>query len=266
MQADISKIAARVKLCSLNTGAWRATRLHRDETAKVNAAHHTTDAAKVHVRLTDSAALHGINKLHAAAYDAHRKLTLPTIQDGLRLIPAGREFQHSETMREFAEEHARLKVQFLAEYADEKRTAPIRLNGLYDARHWPDVSTIADKFTFSTRYLACPSDGSWAEWISESARAADEELRERLTEALQRVKDRCAAVDGKLYQTVFSNLRELIDLVPDMNFSDVPVYAQAITMAKDLATLDADTIRDSKTARKDAAQRANSILATLGAQ
>lgn len=262
----IAGIAARIKLCTLTTGAWRATRLHKKETEKVNHDHGTKDAAKVHVRLTDSPALHSLNKLHAAAYDAHRKITLPSAQDGFRLIPAGRELEHSALMQDFAIEHASLKASFLKEYEAEKATAPVRLNGLFDARHWPAVSLIADKFTFSTRYLACPADGTWAEWIAESARAAEDELRERLTEALDRVVANCGKDKGKIYDTMFTGLAELIGLVPDFNLTDDPeIYAAAIA-AKELAALDADTIRESKTTRKQAAQKASQILAAMGAQ
>lgn len=262
----IAGIAARVKLCTLNTGAWRATRLHRAETQKVNNDHGTGDAAKVHVTLTNSAALHELNKLHSAAYDAHRKITLPTVQDGLRMLPAGREFQHSDTMREFADKHGALKAKFLTEYEQEKATAPARLNGLFDPKHWPHVAVIADKFSFRTRYLACPTDGDWAGWLEESARAAEDELRERLAECLKRIVERVGNVDGKLYDTVFSNLAEVVALVPDMNFADDVAIYDASIAAKELATLSADTIRDSKTARKDAAKKASAILAAMGAQ
>ncbi len=261
----IEAIAARVKLCVLSTGAWRATRLHREETKTVNAAHHTTDAAKVHVKLTSSPALHALNKLHAAAYDAHKTLTLPTIQDGFRIIPAGREFEHSAKMQAFASEHTKLRDQFVAEYDADKATAPARLNGLYDPAHWPHVSTVAARFTFETRYLTCPTVNGWGDWIIESARAAEDELRERLTEALTRVASRCAS-DGKLYDSVFTNLREVIELVPDLNINDAPELTAAANLAKEIAGLEADTIRDSKSARKSAAQKASSILAVMGAQ
>jgi len=266
MQADITKIASRIKLTALNTGAWRATRLNRKETDKVNADHHTGDAAKVHVRLTNSETLRAINCLTAEAYDAHRKLTLPAAQDGFRLLPVGREFEHSAKMQEFGAKHRALVAKFLGEYDDEKRTAPVRLNGLYDARQWPDRSVIGGKFLFTSRYMACPTDGSWADWITESARAAEDELRERLTDCLQRIAENCAKEKPKIYDSLFSNLAELLPLVPDFNFGESVAVAQAAQQAAELAKLDADMIRESKSARRDAANRATSILAALGAQ
>lgn len=266
MQTEISKIAQRIKLAALNTGAWRATRLNRKETDKVNADHGTGDAAKVHVRLTNSETLHAINVLAAEAYGEHRKLTLPAAQDGFRLLPVGREFEHSAKMAELGAKHRALVAKFLGEYDAEKATAPARLNGLYDARQWPDRSVIGKKFLFNSRYLSCPTDGSWAEWITESARAAEDELRERLTDCLQRIAENCAKEKPKIYDTLFGNLGELLALVPDFNFGDSVAVTRAAQEAATLAKLDADTIRESKSARRDAAQRATSILAALGAQ
>lgn len=260
---QVGEIAARVKLCALSTGAWRATRLHRGETAKVNTDHGTTNAAKVHVHLCNSAALSELGKLHAAAYDEHKKLTLPSIMDGFRLLPAGRELEHSQAMQKNATKHNTLKAQFVAEYDAEKLTAPARLNGLFDPAHWPAVETVAAKFSFATRYLPCPTDGAWGDWIAESARAAEDELRDRLTDALQRVAERCGS-DGKLYESVFSNLAEVIALVPDLNITNAPELTAAANVAKELAGLSADTIKDSKTARKNAAQKAADILAAMG--
>ncbi len=103
MTIDKVDVAARMKLATLNTGSWRGTRLHKPETREENARHGSVDRAKVLVRITDSEALHRIAKLDAAAYAEHKRLTLPTVQDGIRLIPAGRELEHAAVMAKFAD-------------------------------------------------------------------------------------------------------------------------------------------------------------------
>lgn len=256
-------VAARTKLAVLNTGAWRATRLHRGETRAQNRLHGTGDKAKVTVRITDHPALHELNKLHAAAYAAHKRITLPTVQDGMRLVPAGRELEHSSVMQKFADEHNRLVAEFLADYDAEREAAPAKLNGLYDPSMWPTRAEVARKFSFGTRYLATPSEGEWGDWLVESASAAEAELRERLTEALERVRDRCKS-DGRLYATVFDSIRELAELVPDLDFSADQKYAPVVKAMKPLTELHADLLRDDETGREKAAKRAASILSVLG--
>ena len=46
--------------------------------------------------------------------------------------------------------------------------APVRMNGLYVASHWPTREALEGKFSFATSYLPCPVEGAWGEWISES--------------------------------------------------------------------------------------------------
>lgn len=257
---DLKDVAARTKLAVLNTGAWRAVKHHKAETAAENA-RHGTDAARVLVRVSNHPALSKILKLDAAAYQDHKRLTLPSVQDGMRLLPVGREFEHAERMREHADARAALVRDFMADYDTERAAAPVRLNGLYDASMWPPHEVVESKFVFRTRYLATPTDGTWADWLSASTEAAESELRDRLTEALTRVRDRCSA-DGKLYASVFDSIRDLTALVPDLDLTGG--YAPMVEALKPLARVHADSIRDDEVARKETAKTADSILSVLG--
>jgi hypothetical protein len=253
-------VAARLKVAVVNTGRWQATRQHKQETRAVNDAHNTK-AAKVLVRVSDHEALKELQSLHAEIYQAHRRLTLPSAQDGMRLLPAGREFEHAETMRKFGDRHNALVAAFLADYEDERRSAPQRLNGLYEASMWPSLAEMEGKFKFQTRYLPCPVDGAWGEWVEASAEEAEKELRARLAEALGRVRDRCKS-DSRLYASVFDSIRDLTNLVPDLDFSGA--YAPVIKAMEPLAAIHAEDVRDDKRARTKLAKQADSILSVLG--
>lgn len=260
---DINHIAQRTKIAVLKTGAWRATRLNKGESQKVNEEHHTDKAAKVSVKLTNHPALEALRKVHEEAYKSHCKLTLPSVQDGMRMLPVGREFEHSEKMNVFSGKHNEATSWFLGDYDIERESAPARLNGLYVASQWPVREKLAEKFSFSVRYLTAPMDGPWKEWLKESAQAAEDELRDMLRAAIQHVHDRCKA-DGKLYQSVFGKLSDLCALVPDLNLRDAPDIAAAAVAARQFAGANAEGIRDSKAVRNDIAQRAAAILAAFG--
>jgi hypothetical protein len=258
----ITDVAARTKVCTLSLSAWRATRVHKPETKAENA-RHGTNAARVSVRLCEHQALTDLQALHYAAYTLHRRLTLPTVQDGMRLLPVGRELEHASEMAKFRAEHDRLTSTFLADYPAEVSAASFRLNGLHDESMWPAVDKIAGKFGFSTKYLATPTEGAWCEWLEESVRAADSELRERLTEALERVRDRCAG-DGPLHATVFSALSDLIALAPDLDLACSPEIQATIASAGPLANMTADEARKDKALRAQAAAQAERMLSVLG--
>lgn len=259
---DVCEIAKRYKITTLNTAAWRATRLHKQETKEENERHGTGDAAKVLLRLTNHEALQAIYKLHARAHHEHRRLTVPSVQDGMRLVPAGREFNHSNVMAEYAERTEKLIEAFITDYPSERAAAKMRLNGLWDESMWPDEDHIREKFGFWVRYLACPTDGEWKEWLDESARAADLEVRERIEESLRRVAERCGNLEGRLFRSVFTNLRELVDLVPDLDVFGK--YKDVVKEARELANYDAEEVKDDADTRKEISKRAEELLGIFG--
>ena len=259
---NIEDVAARTKLGVLNTGAPRFTRLNKSETVKTNIAHGSGNAAKVTVKQTDHPALTALSKLHQHAYQVHRHYTLPTDTPGMRMIPAGRELEHAEEMRKLKDQHNQFVREFLADYESEREKAKVRLNGLFDPTVWPsDKGQVEAKFKFETRYLPTPTDGTWGSWLEASIESAEAELRERLTDALKRVKERCKS-DGKLYASVFDDIRELTSLVPDLDFGDV--YTPVVEAMAPLAAVHAEDIRDNPKARTQVAKQAANILSVLG--
>jgi len=263
---DIKEVAARMKLATLTTGAPRFRRLHKTETKAVNQKHGTGEAAKVSVLQCSHPALTEINAIQGAARLEHYRLTLPSVQDGLRLLAVGKEFEHAEKMSEAAIKQ-RVKVDQLA--ADgcfvggaQFDTDRVRLNGLFEERAWPvDASEMRRAFVFQTRYLGVPTDGAWSEWLEESSRAADAEVRDRLENALKHVAERCSS-DGRLFQSIFTNLQDLLDLVPSFDVSGR--YEAIVKAAKEVASFNAESIRDNKKTRTKIAERASEIGAMFG--
>lgn len=260
--ANIESIASRIMLCTVNTSAWRATKFHKRETQDVQE-RHNSKAPKVLVTICEHKALTEIAKLDSAIYHAHRGLTLPSCQDGMRMLPASRQIEHSNKMREFADQRRAFVAQFVGDYDAIKAAAPVKLNGLFDESMWPSRKVVESKFGFASRYLACPTEGSWGEWLEESARTADEALRDQLREALERVRDRCKG-DGKLFSSVFGNLAELVAMVPDLNLSDSRVIEEVADLAKPIGQIDAETVREDGKARAQIASQASRILTMLG--
>ena len=258
-----ANLAQRIKLVTMNTGAWRAQKLNRKESADVNCRNGTADAAKVIVRLTDHPALTAIYKLHSEAYSEHRRMTLPSVQDGIRVVPCGKEIEHAKVMADFAQKHAVLLGEFMADYDQIRQEAPVKLNGLFDGRQWPAAETVASKFSFETRYLPCPSDGAWGEWLDESAQAGQAELRDRLVTAARHLADVLKS-DGKLFQSALDNLRDVCDLAGQgFNLLDDPIIADAARQLRAPACQAAASLRDAKTVRQSTAETVNTILTTL---
>ena len=164
--------------------------------------------AKVPVHVCDHRSLGELTKLHSEAHAYHVSVTHASVDDAIRLLPMCREMEHAAKMADFRRGHDSIVANFLGDFPG-RAAAPIRLNGLYDASAWPSLESIASKFRFETSYRPCPTDGAWEDWLNVSVQAAQLELTERLEEAIKRVAERCAS-DGKLYETVFTNLGDLL--------------------------------------------------------
>ena len=66
-----------------------------------------------------------------------------------------------------------------------------------------------------------------------------------------------------LPDSMIDNLKELLDLVPDLNITADPVIAQVSEQAKDLI-VSPDILRDNDKARKANAEKAKMILGAFG--
>ena len=254
-----SRLSAKAVIATLNVGAWRTVKRHAAETAAENARHGLRDEARVDVKICAHPALEAIAQLHAEARSEHYRLSLPAADKGLRLLPAARQFEHAAIMQDFAARISALVQTFLADYDAVRADAPKRLNGLYIASQWPSHDIVAAKFTFATRYLPVPDVGQWAEWMAEAAGAAQDELRERLADAVLKVATKLKDPKAIFRDTLVSNLAELLSLVPDLNLADDPSIAALAKQAGELVEHDAATLRDDPFARADIAQKANNL-------
>jgi hypothetical protein len=255
----IHDVARRTLLTTLELGAWRPVRLHHGETRAENERHQTT-AAKVLVRISDHPALARIAKIQAAAYRDHRQMTLPTIMDGFRLVPVARELEHSEAMRAYKIELDAQVREFIDAYDDEKARAPERLNGLYDPAMWLEKNEVEKRFRLHVEYLPCPTDGAWANWLAESVRAAESELRERLTECVQSIITGC---NGNLHASAFDKLARLLDVLPDLNFANDAAIANMASQLRPIAAIDPETLRHSKPHRDKTAEIVGRMLSNF---
>lgn len=262
-QSLVTRIAARSKLVTLTMKSFSATKKNPQATREVNEQHGTGDAAKVSVKFCNHAALADLRKVHSDTRSAHDEMTLPTVARGMRFVPLAKELEHAAKLADFRRQHDTLVAQFLADYDSEKAKAPLRLNGLFDERCWPEREKVADCFGFQLQYLPCPTEGEWADWITASAAVAQQELTEQLETAIKRVAERCAS-DGKLYDTVFSNLRDILALAPDLNLAADPRIAAIIAQAKAIGDNDADTCRRYPHKRRQAAEQADKLAQMFG--
>jgi hypothetical protein len=252
-----ARLSSKAVIVQLSISAWRVGKKNADETRAVNAKHGVKNKARVSVDICDHPALVEIYRLQTAARAEHYRLTLPVADKGLRLLPVARQMEHARVMGDLRSEiDARLR-EFAAAYPAERAAAPARLNGLYVEGQWPATADeVAAKFGFTLRCLPVPDSGQWSEWMTEAAVAAQENLLERLKDAISHVAERLTKPDAIFRDSLTANLAELLALVPDLNLRDDPKIAAIADKARELLAHDADTLREDPIARADVAATA----------
>ena len=252
-------LQSRAVIALFETGQWRTIKRHKAETQAENARHGLRDEARVDVKICDHPALVALQSILSEARAEHYRLSLPAGEKGLRLLPGTRQLEHIRTMGELADKFNSLVSEFVAAYEDVKATAPARLNGLYVASQWPDVDTVRESFRFRTRYLPVPAMGQWDEWLAEASQEATTELRERFATAIRAVAVKLVEKNPIFRDSLMGNLKDLLDLAPDLNLRDDPEISGLVQAAKGLVVHDADTLREDESARKEVADRAEAI-------
>lgn len=256
-------LASKAMLVVLRSSAWRPTKLHRDETRRENERHGLDNRALVSLRLVNSAALTNHARAIALARAEHYSLTLPTGDEGWRLVPLARMLTHSERMQSHGAKVRALADQFLAEYPALRAAAKSELGALYREEFFPSPEDIAQCFSFATQYLSVPSDSLWSQWSSEAVKQAEAELRDRVRDALQRVVERLKP--GEVFRdSLVENLRDLCAIVGDLNLSGAAdISAAAARIGAELAPLSPERLRTKCASREQARNIASNILATL---
>lgn len=252
-------LAAKAVITTLNVGCWRTRKLHAGETKAENARHGLTNEARVDIQICEHPSLQAIADLHSEARLEHYRLTLPSSDDGLRLLPGARQFEHSDRMREFADRIEAHKVAFLRDYPALAASAPAKLKGLYEAKHWPTVDAVRAKFYFRTRYLPVPTSNQWSAWVEEAATEATAALKERFAEAVRRMAQSLSDPKKRFHGTLVTNVTDLLAIAPDLNLADDPEIARLVAQAKSLVEFDADTLREDPIARANVAEKAAGI-------
>ena len=263
MNSIAESIASRIKICILQQSFWNSKRQHKTESREENSRHGLDRDAEVYVRLTKHESLTKAAAVKGQIYASHRKLTLPSPVDGMRIVPIGREFEHAQIISDLRETFKYHVNSFLEDYDNVVMAAEKRLNGLFDSTMFPPKELMKDKFCNNVTYMETPTNGSWTEFVEETAKLGQLELRDRIVGAARKLIEVCNS-DGKLYSSVLENLGEICEMAGDFNLMEDPIIAKAAKELKPIAMdFPAEILRENKALRRETSARAQQILSVL---
>lgn len=260
-------LAERIKLVSLSQGSWGVNKLNKPESLAVKAKHNLSAEINplVHVPIVVDEKLDTLKTLKGQIYTQHRLMTLPSIQEGQRILPVGKELEHSNMIRDFRPKWDDAVEAFGDVYQRLADEAPLKYGGLYDSRHWLPKSVILSKFRLTVHYLPCSTEGAWGDWLEQTAEIATAEYRQRIVDKARHLVDKCRDSDGRIFRACIDNLQEICGEEKNFNLANDPIIKEGISKFNELAAgLSVEALRENTTLREDTAKRAEEILGLFG--
>ena len=256
-------------LVSLRITAWSG-RLYDREASNHVAAHHdaAASAGRYNKRLLPKAAFAALTATVSACRSTHYEQSLPWDDKGARLLTVANYERYTELMESLCERMVRERARFIEDYDDNVDQARLDLGRLFRIDDYPSKEALQGKFSVRYRITPVPdADHFMAQLaahdtdrvkrdiesqVEEKLHDAVGDLYRRLGEAVERVSERLqTGEDGKplvFRDSMISNIRELVDVVPRLNIFGDHRLAQLCQQVKDrIASADPDTLRPSAT-------------------
>ena len=256
-------------LVGLHITAWSG-RLYDREASDHVAVHHdaSTSAGRYNKRLLPKSALAPLNAVMSEARTRHYANTLPWDDKGSRLLTVANYERYTEIMDGLRERVVRQRARFIEDYDHYVKQARIDLGKLFRIKEYPSKDDLRDRFSISYRITSVPDADHFIaklasddtervrrdieRHIEEQLHSAVDDLYRRLAEAVERVSERLDEDEnGKALvfrDTMISNIRDLVDVVPRLNIFGDQRLAHLCEQVKDrIAGVEPDSIRPSKT-------------------
>lgn len=270
-------------LVELNISTWTARKLDKRVSQEIDIDKGTKTRAGNYNKnlMAGTEMLEAIVRYAANARAWHNKQTLPWSDSGARLLPMANFVEYKGQLGTLETNYNTLVDRFITAYPDLVSAAAFTLGTLFDREDYPVVEKVRGKFDFRYFFSPVPVAGDFRVDTHEAAlrelhmqyeneferrlQGAMKEAWSRLYECLDHMKDRLTD-DGekpKIFRdSLISNARELIEILPKLNITKDPKLEQArVELAQALAGIDdAKELRDNKTVRQDVRARVDEIL------
>jgi len=275
-------ILGRAILVNVCIGLWTARKHDAKVTERVNTEMaKNRKAGRYHKRLFGGDAASHSHLVQAAQVTRtkHYAQTLPWEDSGWRLLPTENYLEYTKAMRAAKVQFEEALEVFLRDYPKLVRQAEERLGQMYKRDDYPSTSEVRGKFHFDIQFGPLPAGDDFRVTLPQKEMAAmgrgvEDRVTQAVTNAMSdawaRLGDavtdlRSRLHDGKyLRETMVTRIGEVADVLGRLNLTkDAALEKARKQVLKDLAGLDVDTLRDDDKVRKDAAKKADAILATM---
>lgn len=270
----MSNIATKAMLVELVIKQWGAQRVDKAVTAAVAAQHNvSTDVGKYRKTLIDPLTLDPIKQAASNMRQYHYRMTLPWSDRGHRLLPATSYYDYMQEMQTLRMAFEQAAARFLNGYDTAKAQAQQDLGTLYNEDDYPDADTLAGRFSVALNVMPIPSGKDLRLNLNEGEvnrlrEQVETQTHHMVERAVRDVYERAASVIGAFVErlsddknvfrdTLVENARELVELMPSLNFTDDPQITELCeSMKATLCKHEPAALRTQPTAREETHARA----------
>lgn len=283
-------LTTRAMIVTLHISHWSGLRLDRQVTNEVNSSHGAAeDAGRYNKLLVPKEALAPIQKIVGSTRDDFLKRTLPWMDNGGRIMAAEAYMAHARWLDGQKQKFDAAVGTFIAEYPQLLNAARNRLNTMFKTEDYPSPEELREKYAMTVTVMPVPAASDFRVDMSEAQAnmiRADIErnVREATANAMGDVYRRIADVTGRMVErltayrpaggkgdktegvfrdSLVENVRDLIDVLPALNIVGDPTLDDIAKEMRALVRYPADTLRTSPNARRDIADKAREIFATV---
>jgi hypothetical protein len=281
-------LSRKAVLVAVNISQWTARKLDRKVTDEVNRSHNAVkDAGRYNKLLIEAERLAKINGLVSTARHLHYSMTRPWADEGPRILPNALYSKFTDSFRVIKRDFQIAADEFERDYSGFVEERKRSLNGLFNAKDYPDPSEIRSKFRLELTVLPFPDaddfrsnldDDTVADIKREIAETSGNVIDNAMKHTASQIIDLVGHMAAKLHEyksnkpgerkffmdSLVDNVRDLAELLPAFNLTDDPKLTRITKrIAKELCAEDAKELRQNDAAREAVAKSADEIVAEV---
>jgi hypothetical protein len=275
-------LASSAMLVELNISMWVGRKTDKRASADVIRDNNASKGmANVTKSLLDCPQLDALKSHTSAIRFAHRQITLPWSESGLRLVTNAQYIDYHRNITGMINEFHKLVEQLLDAYQWEVAAAQAKLGDLFDINEYPTTSQLRSKFRVYLTYMPLPVSGDfrldigndaqdvlreqYERHYSEQITKAMADLWQRLLEPLQNMSTRLAYGHGDtptgFRDTLVSNVEDIAALLKTCNIAgDADMEQIRLDIVHTLRGVTADGLRHDPYLRSQTKARVDNIL------
>ena len=269
-------ITEKALLVNLDISMWGAHKHDKTVSQKVEQDYKAHDAGRYNKALIKKESLHEVQNAASKARTFLYKRTLPWGDNGDRVLSSAVYFDFIREYKEFKDKFDVAVTEFIAQYPSLKDEAQQSLKDMYQETDYPSVNALWKKFGMDMKFMAIPNSDDFRiqldkEEVDTLRSSIEQELNSRVVQATKymyaRIKDavghmvdRLSDKDALFRDTLITKIRELVEVLPRLNFTDDPGITDVVDSMKNLCEVKPDKLRHNTMLRAKKAEEAKAIL------